>query len=336
MSLRSLLAASAGLLALAVAVAAVVVLPWIRLPDEPTAAIDRRWEQIQAWAAPSAETGASRARLDQALAAWGRSDARERLDREPVPGAPIDPTALDRPAQAARHALILWAGEEGGLGEDPCLREPSGRPAPPPIAAYGLAKLALATATSAEDPALVAALRLGAHLRGRGGLLPGLVGGRIAGDALEVVQARGYAITPALRELAPRAEEAFGMAARDAICTERLLDDPEGSAALVDDSGGGGLAGWIGERVGVERERAWLRHVEGQRLEAAYRVRGDVSAVAAALALPEDPEALPASLLVRAAVSRPEGPLRRYAAIVDAFAAIAGERAASRPGPGGG
>lgn len=290
MSIARIFVALALLLAAAGVVAAVLLAPWVMLPDEEPEAIDRRWEQIWRWATPRPETGGAPDKLYAAVDAYRRSGSDELVKAALRGEATITVAALDEAGREARAAFLAWDAEGGGLGPDPCLQDAEGRTTLMLFPALNLAQMALHTAATADDPGIAAALRLAAALRDRGGLLMGLAGHAIAHDAVQLAKQRGYAATPVFVRLAPRAEEVFGSVARDTLCIERMIEDVE----LPPDIGPVGR--FIAGHAGISRERTMLRWFAGHRLEDGYPLRGDLTAFARAMALPDE---LPASHLVR-------------------------------------
>ncbi|MEZ4384475.1 MAG: hypothetical protein R3A79_24315 [Nannocystaceae bacterium] len=273
-------------------VAYLVVLPWISLPDEPAAEIDARWAEVEAWSAATPDSAGPLDELQRALA----SAQRTKVEVDAVDGPALARVDLDDDARAAIDQLVAWHDRGGGLGPDPCVTEADGlKPAIDIIRALDLAKLAIASADSPDDPAVVAAVHLGAALRGRGGALFGVVGVTIADAVRTRAVARGWPVTAALRAGAPHMREFFPIVARDVTCTVRLAE------RAVDEGELGEASGWRGllqRRVGMERELTMLKWYEGRRLAAAHAVVDDPVALREALTHPP-PEQLPRSLLIR-------------------------------------
>lgn len=299
--LRGLVALLLVLLALAAA-GWFAARPWLAPPAAAPEHVAGTWRRVEAWAAETRQPSAPIDGLHAALEPLRRAGAR---DEAWEPTRPPEP-ASDPAAQQALAALAEW-GRSGGLGDDLCIVDPADLSAGPPrtVEMFRLARLALRHGRDDGDPAFAAALRLGAYLRGRGPLLAGAVGFAIARDALQVAEARNLPAGPAFMAFAPRREEVLPILAREAVCSLRLAEaalgsGASGSQARVDP---GVVARWSTAWVGPERELAMARWYLGERVAAAAAAGDDLTAVAATQTLPDEPDALPASLLVRSLAS---------------------------------
>ncbi|MCY0992684.1 hypothetical protein OV203_36430 [Nannocystis sp. ILAH1] len=272
--------------------------PWLAPPSAPPEQVAGTWSRVEAWAAETRQPNAPIDELHAALGPLRRAGAR---DEAWEPTRPPEP-AGDPATQQALAALAEW-GQSGGLGDELCIVDPADLSAGPPrtVEMFRLARLAFQYGRDDGDPAFAAALRLGAYLRSRGPLLAGAVGFAIARDALQVAEARNLPAGPAFMAFAPRREEVLPILAREAVCSLRLAEaalrsGASGSQELADP---GVVARWSTAWVGPERELAMARWYLGERVAAAAAAGDDLTAVAATQTLPDEPDALPASLLVR-------------------------------------
>ncbi|MDC0715994.1 hypothetical protein [Nannocystis bainbridge] len=271
--------------------------PWLAPPAAAPEHIAGTWTRVETWAAETRQASGPIEPLHAALAPLKRAGA---TDEPWDPTRPPEP-ATDPAAQQALAGLIVWA-DGGGLGDELCIVDPADFTAGPPrtVEMFRLARLALRHGRDDTDPAFAAALRLGAYLRGRGPLLAGAVGFAIARDALQVAEARNLPAGPAFVAFAPRREEVLPILAREAVCSLRMAEaafhSGASEAAPVEP---GVVARWSSAWVGPERELAMARWYLGERVAAAAAAGDDLGAVAATQTLPEQPDALPASLLVR-------------------------------------
>lgn len=279
--------------------------PWLAPPAATPSAIERTWARVEQWAAASRHPGAPITALNAALDHLQRAKL---ADDDWDPSRPPQPVT-DPEAQRALAALVEWSAS-GGLGEGPCIGDPGDLEAPPPrfVAMFRLARLALAASPRSDDPQFVAAMRLGAHLRSRGPLVAGAVGFSIAREALAVAEARGQPLGPAFVAFAPRREEVVPLLAREAACSYAMAEaafsrgtSDLGKGTTIEPDGW--ASRWSATWVGPERELAMAKWYLGERVAAAAAAGDDLTAVAATQVLPDDPDALPASLLVRALAS---------------------------------
>ena len=278
------------LLLVAAVAAGLWIRPWVVGPPADPAEIDATWAQVKLWGEPGAESGSDPALLLRALATLEPSQelVEQALD-DPEEDALL--RAPPEHALLAAQLLVDWADQGGGLGDDPCLG--GTEPTFSAIDTLWLGRTAIALSTGVDDARLVAALRLGAQLRDRGGLIHFAVGMAIADDALERVTRRGFD-TRSLRAHRPTADPVFPALARDATC---FGDDAK--ETVVDPRSRLGPDAPLPARLAtMEREFAMLRWWHGVRLTEAHEVRSDLEALAATLEV-EDRDALPRSALVR-------------------------------------
>lgn len=313
-----------GVVVLVVAIVGLVALvwrawPWLIEPPESPAVIDARWAEAQSLASASPESAGSDAGLVTALGHLQASalDTSGPWDR----ARPAEGLELDAEALRALESLVAWAEQGGGLGGDPCVFGPSdAEPRLQVVSLSRLARLAIRAGRGPDDPLLVAALRLGAHLRQRGTLIAGVVGFSVADDALEVARARGDAVKDAYIAHAPLREEVLPIFAREAVCAVRMAEQvfPGGAPTTSEAVKQGRLARWLTGRSGPGRELAMVRWYFGARLARAAEAPRDLDAVRAALAVEPDEE-LPGSLLIHAMAFDHGGSLERMAATISAY-----------------
>ncbi|WAS97049.1 hypothetical protein [Nannocystis punicea] len=297
--------------------------PWLAPPIAAPEHIAGTWAQVESWAA---ETRHPDAPIDRLHAALDHLKRAGRSEETWEPSRPPEPVS-DPAEQQALAALVEWS-EHGGLGSELCIVDPADLSAGPArvVEMLRLARLALAHARDDTDPAFAAALRLGAYLRGRGPLIAGAVGFAVAGDALQVAEARNLPAGPAFKAFAPRREEVLPILAREAVCSLRLAEAAfrSGAGQPADMVEPGVIARWSATWIGPERELAMARWYLGERVAAAAAAGDDLTAVAATQVVPDEPDALPASLLVRSLAASGASVVTDMQATLTAYAARLG------------
>lgn len=296
--------------------------PWVAPPPAAPEDIARTWAQVEALASEHGRPSAPIGPLYEALDHFQRAKSLPPDDSDPK-----EPPAVltDEDGFRALAGLIAWSEQSGGLGDELCIVDPAQMAAQPRLfEMLKLARLALRTSPAGADPAVAAALRLGAYLRTRGGLVAGAVGFTIAREALEVAKARNVNPTADFIEYAPRRQEILSILARESVCALRLAEAAfaQGETDLGEADGAvdpGWLARWTVGWVGPARELAMARWYLGERVAAAAGAGDDFTAVAATQELPDDPDALPKSLLVRALVVGAAPAVRDMDATVTAY-----------------
>lgn len=296
--------------------------PWFAPPDASPEEVARTWTQVEALAREHGRPGGPIEPLFEALDHLRRANSLPPDDQD-AKDAPAAVT--DEDGQRALAGLVAWAQQQGGLGDELCIVDPAQTATSPRIfEMVQLARLAIRTSTGADDPTLLAALRLGAYLRTRGGLVAGAAGFAIAREAVEVATARNIAPTTALSTYAPQRREVLSILARESVCTLRMI---EGAFAHGESDPGdawqgrdaGWLSRWASAWVGPERELAMARWYFGEHVAAAARAGDDLAAVAAIYELPDDFDALPKSLLVRALALSGGSAIRDMEATLSAY-----------------
>ncbi len=294
-----------------------LVRPWVRPPDEPAAAINARWAEVERLAATpmpraGAATDAARPSLESTLA---------RVDGDPAlrdlsvairsnDGPPGGRVSLPEGAMAVVASLREWRRGEGELGMPRC------SPDAAPLGALTVGRLALAAAEdAADDPSLDAALYLASRLRREGDLLFASAGVTLTRDALAFAARRPTA-RAAIARYPPSDGELFPVLAREAVCADQAA-----RAASIDGATLSDLPSVAAGLIHVDRERLMLRTFQADRLLAVAPYRDDLTRVAHDLALPPV-ERLPKSFLVRRIATDESRFIERWARMVDDHKAL--------------
>lgn len=286
-----------------------VVRPWTAAPDVSERRLAGLWEAVErAVAVPAAPAGPAN-ELKGALERLAEApDLEPILDESREEGtlSPADVDAL-RLQRDIGERLVRWAQAGGGLGQGgPCVAGEEF----PPLKLFLLGRLTLAqadvlTGEPTREEQLRAVLYL-AHVMRRGaGPLHLAVGVRLAEHAAAAAKRmRALDVLRAHPGLAPEAAEVWRGVNAEAFCADALLERHFGDLSrgwpAETPATRGVPRSWIDPGPSFfRRERAMVRWWWGERLEAAKAQALDPPRLAEALRLPDDPEALPRSLMVR-------------------------------------
>ena len=312
---KALLAGLLVVLVVFVAAWWIFVRPWTAWPG-PRAELDARWAEVEAWARNPAGAS-SPSETDRLLAEGVRKldEPFEHLTPAADDSLPVlaDPTGGTR---AAIAAILTWHMQDVPLGSG-CMADM--QPRVPPIETLRAGRAALAFASAEPgDPRVDAVLHLASEMRRRGSLLEGMVGVRLAADAVATAKARGTRPNDAFLRWRPRKDEPFETVARDVVCGYRWL---RGSL----DTGNDEIfppRPFLSRFVSLDREVLMVRTFHSELLHRAHPHREDPRALAAALRV--DREDLPKSLLVRAFAADLGGPLEDWAGAIEQYDAFVG------------
>lgn len=252
------LLASLGVLVLGGgAYALIVILPWLRGPNENSSAIDARWAKVESWARVATQPADLAPSELASVAITFRSFTKGH--------AGWQPSAAEQQALAR---LERWAQAGAPLPDRSCAPE-----VPPGGLAIHLFKAGQAAIASARDeqalPRVRAVSTLGQRLRTRGSLLDLAVGAELAVRAAEWHDQHALTSDPVLMRTRPRAEEIHATLAREAVCIIQRVNDEAGLGEVDPRSRPPfGL-------VRIERERQVFKHFHGRLLEELHPKRHD-------------------------------------------------------------
>lgn len=293
----------------------VLVRPWTAWPG-PRVELDARWAEVEGWAGnPPVEPAAAPA---QTLAL---AEGVRKLDAPPEhvkPGADDAIPVVQDPTEGTRlavEAILTWHRSHVRLGEGcaPAMPETF----LPPIETLHAGRAALAVATSLpDDESMPAVLHLASEMRRTGTLVEGVVGMRLAADAVATARSRGIAPGDAFVRWKPRRDEVFTTLARDVVCGYRWVRKglDAGDAEVL------GPRPILGRLVSLERELLMVRTFHADLLHRGHPRRDDPRALAAAVRF--EREDLPKSLLVRGIAADPSRPVTDWADAIDEYEAF--------------
>jgi hypothetical protein len=265
------MAAVLGLVALGVlGYAAIELYPWMRMPETSPEIIDARWAKVTEWARVDGSADEPSQELARAAEAFSDFELEGPPSGLPGPHAPtIEFQSLSSERRAALTGLVSWF--QGGAPFPP--RHCDIDAAPLPLHAYKLGRVALATATQAEDLVRVeAVLALAQRMRQRGNLVELALGARLAETAAEWSRERRVLFPEAFARYQPRPGEIHAALCRDAVCSASLLDPDRHSREHSPFGDGNGVPFGL---VSMNRERRVLMDFYGAFLERANAVRDD-------------------------------------------------------------
>jgi hypothetical protein len=290
---------------------AVMVRPWLAPPDVTDRQLAALWEAVERATNEPAPLAGPPDELRGALeriAQVSLPDLQATLDRWRTS---TDLDRADRDALIAQREvgerLVRWQKAGGGLGPgDPC-RVDEDVPALPAFVAgqLTLAQAEVLQGGPTREEQVLAVLRLAAALRRGGSLDHAVVGMRLAEHVAAAAKRMGA--LDVLREhpaLAPAPVEVWRAVNIEARCLDRGLERRFGELRhgwpVPTPATRGFPRSWVvpGPEF-YQRERAMLRWWWGQRLAAAAPQALDPPRLAVALRLPDDPDELPKSPLVR-------------------------------------
>ncbi len=206
----------------AVVVTIVRAVPWLKMPDEAVASIEKRWAEVEKWGAPAPAAIGDDSELNSAVV---DKDVQASIKESSENGSwRIDSAHLPQSAVDALAKLIAWHKGNGGLGNQNCSLS-VGLPRLHLIA-LRLFELALLSATDdPEQEQVVAALHLAQTLRASRELPDVALGFKSASLAVDWARGRGLKPGQAWSRYRPRAEEVFFALARETTCMEQTQNE---------------------------------------------------------------------------------------------------------------
>ena len=267
---------------------AVFVGPWVASPPTDASTIERRWKQVERWAAYDAACG--NPTIDQlATAPVRRTDAIDRRRFSARNDYPrVERQHLPEPTRAGLAALDVWTRNQGGFRPD---AESSGRLS---FHLHDLGQIALATASDLEDPSVASALYTSKTLRRCGGLLDALAGFALADSLVRWLGDRGLGPDSRFETARPTRDELFAALARGAIASYELARKSGARRPVL-------FRPWyVAPFFDGKRELLWLKYDATERLFTADAMKREPARMATLY--PENEAALPKSVFVRLSV----------------------------------
>lgn len=329
--LTTILVVLLALVALAAAVFAVAVFPWISAPRIHGDELVEGWADVEAWANLESEAPANaEALLKAELAVERQADALKTLAESARSRSSGGVPEKDMPEEGriALRALAQWDASGADLGPQTC------GDALQPLHLLTTGRLLLAAAgKDASAPEIDRALRLAAALRTSGDMKLVAIGFNLAQEIIAWVDARGGKPGPIFAELRPRPEEIFLAASRDAVCTWRAAkaaSELGGVPRLLDGLGADAAPPWVRPMLKAERELEMLQAFHVDRLRGAWKDRTDLGLLRARLRMPPVADR-PKSALVRGWVQDPSTVLDRGREVFDLYSAFLKAHHIERP-----